>query len=233
MNTWQDARMLKLTGFGVKEFLQGYVTSNTERITANECTAFATCSLQGRVVANGWAIELTDGIGLVVHRSISRILRDYLQPYLQFSKCKLEPREDSVFVSSAQNEHGIPLFADWHLVIDPVESASTPDASTEINECLIDQQIVLLQQPCSAQHLPQMLALDKQGAVDFDKGCYLGQEVVARAQFRGAVKRRLDTFSLPAGTEIQVNLGESLTLEDTKGEVVMVGARQGLWVTRL
>ena len=78
-----------------------------------------------------------------------------------------------------------------------------------------------------------MLALDKQGAVDFDKGCYLGQEVVARAQFRGAVKRGLDTFSLPADEEIQVNLGESLTLEDTKGEVVMVGARQGLWVTRL
>ena len=78
-----------------------------------------------------------------------------------------------------------------------------------------------------------MLALDKQGAVDFDKGCYLGQEVVARAQFRGAVKRGLGVFTLPTDTAIQVTLGESLTLEDTKGEVVMVGAQQGLWVTRL
>ena len=47
----------------------------------------------------------------------------------------------------------------------------------------------------SEQYLPQMLKLDEQGAVDFDKGCYLGQEIVARAQFRGAVKRTLVPFS--------------------------------------
>lgn len=233
MNTWQDACMLKLTGFGVKEFLQGYVTSNTERINTNACTAFAACSLQGRVVANGWAIELADGIGLIVHRTVNQVLRDYLQPYLRFSKCMLEAGEDTVYVTQAQDEQGILLLTDWNLVIEPVESASAPDASAKINEHLIDQKIVLLQQPCSTQHLPQMLALDKQGAVDFDKGCYLGQEVVARAQFRGAVKRGLGVFTLPTDTAIQVTLGESLTLEDTKGEVVMVGAQQGLWVTRL
>ena len=33
------------------------------------------------------------------------------------------------------------------------------------------------------------------GAIDFDKGCYLGQEIVARAQFRGAVKRGIDQFA--------------------------------------
>jgi hypothetical protein len=43
----------------------------------------------------------------------------------------------------------------------------------------------------SEQFLPQMLNLDVDGAVSFAKGCYLGQEIVTRAQHRGEVKRRL------------------------------------------
>ena len=38
--------------------------------------------------------------------------------------------------------------------------------------------------------LPQMLNLDRLGAVSFEKGCYVGQEIVARAQHLGRVKRR-------------------------------------------
>ncbi len=45
--------------------------------------------------------------------------------------------------------------------------------------------------------VPQMLNLDLQGAVAFDKGCYPGQEVVARLKYRGEVKRRLRRFAGP------------------------------------
>ena len=41
------------------------------------------------------------------------------------------------------------------------------------------------------QFVPQMVNLELAGGVDFHKGCYPGQEVVARAQYRGAVKRRM------------------------------------------
>lgn len=39
--------------------------------------------------------------------------------------------------------------------------------------------------------VPQMLNLERLGAVDFKKGCYPGQEVVARTQYRGVLKRRM------------------------------------------
>lgn len=39
--------------------------------------------------------------------------------------------------------------------------------------------------------LPQAIALDRLGAVSFDKGCYVGQEIVARTQYLGRIKRRL------------------------------------------
>ena len=46
----------------------------------------------------------------------------------------------------------------------------------------------------SAQFVAQMLNLDVLGAIAFDKGCYTGQEVIARAHYRGRVKRRAQRF---------------------------------------
>jgi folate-binding protein YgfZ len=46
----------------------------------------------------------------------------------------------------------------------------------------------------SEEFVAQMLNLDALGAVAFDKGCYTGQEVIARAHYRGRVKRRMQRF---------------------------------------
>jgi folate-binding protein YgfZ len=46
----------------------------------------------------------------------------------------------------------------------------------------------------SEEFVAQMLNLDVVGAIAFDKGCYTGQEVIARAHYRGRVKRRLQRF---------------------------------------
>lgn len=46
----------------------------------------------------------------------------------------------------------------------------------------------------SEEFVAQMLNLDVLGALAFDKGCYTGQEVIARAHYRGRVKRRMQRF---------------------------------------
>jgi folate-binding protein YgfZ len=46
----------------------------------------------------------------------------------------------------------------------------------------------------SEEFVAQMLNLDVLNAVAFDKGCYTGQEVIARAHYRGRVKRRMQRF---------------------------------------
>lgn len=50
----------------------------------------------------------------------------------------------------------------------------------------------------SEQFIPQMLNLDRLGGIGFNKGCYTGQEVVARTQYLGTVKRRLYYAECPA-----------------------------------
>jgi folate-binding protein YgfZ len=49
-------------------------------------------------------------------------------------------------------------------------------------------------------HVPQTLNYDLTGHINFNKGCYTGQEVVARLHYRGKPKHRTRLAELPAGT---------------------------------
>ncbi|MDB5732680.1 MAG: folate-binding protein YgfZ, partial [Variovorax sp.] len=66
--------------------------------------------------------------------------------------------------------------------------------------------IVTLTVPIVEAFVPQMLNYESVGGVNFKKGCYPGQEVVARSQFRGTLKRRTFLVSaeapLAAGQEV-------------------------------
>ena len=53
------------------------------------------------------------------------------------------------------------------------------------------------------QFVPQMINFESVAGVDFKKGCYPGQEIVARSQYRGAVKRRLQLAHLDADLAAQ------------------------------
>jgi len=64
------------------------------------------------------------------------------------------------------------------------------------------------------QFVPQMVNLEKLGAVDFHKGCYPGQEIVARTQYRGALKRRMVRSRVAA----PASAGDELFAEDVAGQ---------------
>jgi len=60
----------------------------------------------------------------------------------------------------------------------------------------IDAGVPTIAAATSDRFVPQMLNLDLVAGVSFSKGCYPGQEIVARAQYRGQVKRRLERFRI-------------------------------------
>ncbi len=64
---------------------------------------------------------------------------------------------------------------------------------------LLQARIPRLGRVLQERFVPQMLGLEQLGAISFDKGCYPGQEIVARAQYRGQVKRRLVVLHAPDG----------------------------------
>ena len=56
-------------------------------------------------------------------------------------------------------------------------------------------------QPVSEQFVPQMVNYDVLGGVNFRKGCYPGQEIVARSQYRGTIKRRTALANVAASLD--------------------------------
>ena len=72
----------------------------------------------------------------------------------------------------------------------------------------------LITQATQDQFVPQMVNYERFGAVDFQKGCYPGQEIVARAQYRGQVKRRMVRLRTP----VELRPGQDLYSDDLPGQ---------------
>ena len=93
--------------------------------------------------------------------------------------------------------------------------------------------IATVTQPIADAFVPQMLNYESVGGVNFKKGCYPGQEIVARSQFRGTLKRR--TFLLHQGSPdmaktpfVGQEIFHSLDTSQPCGTVVAVARCPGL-----
>ncbi len=87
--------------------------------------------------------------------------------------------------------------------------------------------------PVQDRFIPQMVNLEQVGGLSFQKGCYPGQEVIARSQYRGTVKRRLFhgyvTSVAESPPETEVNLTAGAELFDSSGQAcgtVILSARR-------
>lgn len=78
--------------------------------------------------------------------------------------------------------------------------------------------------PTQDQFLPQMIGLDSMGGVSFDKGCYTGQEIVARTHYLGEVRRKLRL----GRTRAAVHAGDALMTDgQQRGTVLNAAAIPG------
>ena len=88
----------------------------------------------------------------------------------------------------------------------------------------------------SGNHLPQVLNYDLAGLLNFRKGCYIGQEVVARLHYRGKSKRRCGVYAIPADATVETGAelaraddrrqaGSVLRIVEASGKATLVLAR--------
>ncbi len=90
--------------------------------------------------------------------------------------------------------------------------------------------VATLTAPLVDAFVPQMLNYESVGGVNFKKGCYPGQEVVARSQFRGAIKRRAYLAHAEAPLQVGAEVFAASDAEQPCGTVVQVAqAPQGGW----
>ena len=87
--------------------------------------------------------------------------------------------------------------------------------------------VATLTTPVVEAFVPQMLNYESVGGVNFKKGCYPGQEVVARSQFRGTLKRRAYIAHAAAEVAVGAEVFNTTDLEQPWGTVVQVAAAPG------
>lgn len=182
---------LDLAGSDAAAFLQGYATADLDGLRPDVATPMALCNIKGRVLANGWVAGTEEHVRLLIHAGLAEAVQHHLGKYLLFAKSKLARSAASIAFRPGHAPGGIALPPlGWCAELD----AAADSGHAAFAAACVGADLPIIGAAVSETFLPQMLGLTDAGAVSFAKGCYLGQEVVARAEHLGEVKRKLKSF---------------------------------------
>ncbi|HWK74113.1 MAG TPA: hypothetical protein VNQ81_07570 [Povalibacter sp.] len=222
-----------VTGAAAREYLQGQLSFDMSRLTPQRVELASCNSSQGRVQAVLWMVERSDAFVLILPAAMIERTLARLRKYVLRSKVKVESGSERFAAYDATSlslagvsmpestgvhvEHDALSLIRWPgtnriLMLAPADASAEPDPAVEHAWRLEDIRAGLPQVYPESHELfvAQMLNIDLLGGISFEKGCYTGQEIIARAHFRGTVKRRMFRFraSCPApspGTRVVVD----------------------------
>ena len=205
--------VMTLAGADAIHFLQGQTTADFENTEPGAVRFAAFCNPKGRVIADVLAIVVSnEEVMLRGRQAVMTALATHLKPYLSFSKSTLSDSHwriscEKIAAQTSATEHAARLQYDADTLVridiprsdDITESwrvsgtaahsqAAEPLALAEVDIMTARARVEL---ETIGAYLPQDLNYDLNGTVSFTKGCYTGQEIVARLHYRGTPKRRL------------------------------------------
>jgi tRNA-modifying protein YgfZ len=211
--------ILRVEGDDAAKFLQGQLTQDFVLLGASEARLAAFCSAKGRMQASfvGFRRGPTD-ILLVMSRDILPATQKRLSMFVLRAKAKLSdatgnfdlygiagdtcrqlaPVLREPWAKTEVGEANVVLLypADSEpraLWVAPAGAAAPAGPAMTPGLWLwgeVRSGVATITAPIVDAFVPQMLNYESVGGVNFKKGCYPGQEVVARSQFRGTLKRR-------------------------------------------
>ena len=205
--------VMTLAGADAIHFLQGQTTADFENTEPGAVRFAAFCNPKGRVIADVLAIVVSnDQVMLRGRQAVMTALATHLKPYLSFSKSTLSDSHwriscEKIGAQRSATEHAARLQYDADTLVridiprsdDITESwrVSGTAAHSQTAEPLALAEVDIMTARARVEldtigaYLPQDLNYDLNGTVSFTKGCYTGQEIVARLHYRGTPKRRL------------------------------------------
>jgi folate-binding protein YgfZ len=224
--------VLRFSGVDALSFLQGQISNDTRQLAENKPLLAAYSSAQGRVLALIYLLPHSSGVAAILPREILNSTAERMRKFVLRAKVRIEDPGDSLVVAGRFNANpgapsgysetdgigtasvGRDSSREW--LIGPAERiAATDDPARQVETAwrLADIRAGLPQiyAATSEAFVAQMLNLDLLDGISFTKGCYTGQEIIARTQHLGRIKRRLHRLQLPRGTWA---IGQTLRLSD-------------------
>ena len=209
--------VLSVTGADAREFLHAQLTIDIENLPPERAALAGWCSAKGRLLATFLVIPAPHGYLLQLARDLAPTVAKRLSMFVLRAKVKIADESeawaqfgvwDTDVPAKAVTWEGdrvtVPAGQNRFLRLEPAASASLANGDEDkwyLQEILAGHPLITA--ATQDQFVPQMVNLETLGGVDFRKGCYPGQEIVARAQYRGQVKRRMVRLSAPAGSRLQ------------------------------
>ena len=210
----EDHAVLHVAGSDARKFLQGQLSQDLRRLAPDLNLHAGLHTPQGRLQA--WLVLQAEGehdVLLLLPASMADDTLAQLRRYVLRAKLSLQPAPQWQVIGAVQGTAA-------HLrarAVPPLDanpqSSPTAAALAAFHAARFAAGLPCLGSATRGRFTAQMLNLDLVGGVAFDKGCYTGQEIIARAHYLGRVKRRLQRFAAPAGSALPAP-GESLRLAD-------------------
>ncbi|MBI0157542.1 tRNA-modifying protein YgfZ [Gilliamella sp. M0364] len=208
-----DWQLVKVSGIDNRTFLQGQVTADINHL--NEYTALfaAHCDAKGWMWSNLILFQRGADIFYIVRKTVAEKQIAALKKFAVFSKVTVEPVTDLNLIGLENNAIEQSIIAELgdnscitrgdvtyikiplpEIRVIKVSSEPLPADLQSADHWLkldLEAGYAIIDEPNIESLLPQACNLQHYNAISFDKGCYCGQEMVARAQFRGANNRGL------------------------------------------
>ncbi len=248
--------VIRAVGEDASSFLQGQLTQDVAQLGASEARLAAFCNAKGRMQASFVVFKRSpDEILLVCSRDILAATLKRLSMFVLRAKVKLSDATadyalyglaGSAIESIAGGARPVWAKADFEAANtvflypgngqpralwcapagSPVPAGDAlPLAQWQWLEVLSG--IAMITQPIFEAFVPQMLNYESVGGVNFKKGCYPGQEIVARSQFRGTLKRRAYLAHTRGEPAVGQEVFHALDAEQPCGLVAACAPRPG------
>ena len=212
-----DFSIVRFSGQDTPAFLQGQLTCDVQALKHGISSYGGYCNPKGRLLATFLLWPDDAGFNMLLPAALAEPLRKRLSMYILRSKVKAEDMTaalacigvtgtDTASQVSAlggqipQRVHGmtavdaittVALPGNRCLVVMPRESAQLPADNGIWSAADITCGIPFILPATQEEFVPQMINLDLIGALSYTKGCYPGQEIVARTHYLGRLKQRM------------------------------------------
>ena len=207
-----DHSLLQISGSEAKQFLQGQLTCDMNEVKATYSILGAHCNPKGRVLSFFRLFQRQQDYYLLMPSNVIEQALAGLRKYALFSKVELniiQPQCYGIFdlpknIHFPENDHQVIHHQHYTNIRIPGKSAryclidftntlklNIVNNITRWHQLDMEIGIPRLYPQTIGEFLPHYLNLPQLNAVSFNKGCFTGQEIIARMQHRGKLKQHM------------------------------------------
>jgi len=214
----KNRALLRVSGSDAETFLQGQLSNDINKLDTLSVQINAYCQHQGKILALFWVMRSEDSFLMSFPLELLEIIKPRLQMFVIMSDVVIEDiTKEYIQVGSIDETYQQALAINEKLSLIIADKKDLNKFNMGLidpwNKACIDSLLPEIYSITSEKLVPQMLNLDiDEFGVNFSKGCYPGQEVVARLHYLGSAKRRL--FAFEASSE--AHIGDSLYCPSSK-----------------